>query len=136
MRRNDEIQSALIAYLKLQSVITAQLLPAGALEIREDQWQGTDFVYPNIRVRLLTNVPASGNCNYSTVTLEIQAYTEDASSFHADMISGIINGVLNKRSFVSNGVHFSLSTTNLVPAIRKDTRTWQSSVLMRGTISG
>lgn len=133
MRRNDEIQSAIVAYIKARSSITDELT-AGATEVRENEWQGTEFTYPNIRVRLISN--AGTDCERSDISLGIEVFSEEASSFEADRIAGIINGVLHKRSFASNGIQFNLITTNLVPAFRKDTRTWQSEVLMRGIASG
>lgn len=135
MKRNDEIQAALVAYIKARSAITDEL-PAGATEVRENEWQGTEFTYPNIRVRLINNYATENGCARSDITLGIDVFTEDASSRVADRIAGIINGVLHQRSFSSNGIQFNLTTTNLVPAFRKDDRTWQSSVLMKGTASG
>lgn len=134
MRRNDEIQAAIVAYLKARSAITDEL-PAGAEEIRENEWQGTEFTYPNVRVRLISNM-AYTECARSDITLGIEVFTEDASSRVADRIAGIINGVMHQRSFSQDGMQFNLTTTNLVPAFRKDARTWQSEVLMKGTASG
>jgi len=61
MLRNDEIQTAIVAYLKTKTAITSLLItednPTGLVEIREDQWQGTEFDYPNIRVRMIGNSP-------------------------------------------------------------------------------
>ena len=51
---NNEVQAAIIARLKAQTTVTAEVL---ATEIREDQWQGTEFSYPNIRVKMLHNRP-------------------------------------------------------------------------------
>lgn len=135
MKRNDEIQAALVAYLKARSAITDEL-PAGATEIRENEWQGTEFTYPNVRVRMISNNAAFGGCDRSDITLGIEVFSEQASSREADRIAGIINGVMHQRSFSSSGIQFNLTTTNLVPAFRKDDRTWQSEVLMKGTASG
>lgn len=136
MRRNDEIQAALIAYIKLRSSITDEL-PDGSDEVRENEWQGTEFTYPNIRIRLISNTPQnSDNCGRSDIAVGIEVFSELASSIEADRIAGIINGVLNQRSFSQSGIQFNLSTTNLVPAFRKDKLTWQSEVLMKGTAAG
>jgi len=51
---NADIQAAIVAKLKASTQVTAKV---SALEIREDQWQGTEFVYPNIRVRMISNRP-------------------------------------------------------------------------------
>jgi hypothetical protein len=132
--RNNQIQKEIIAKLKASSTVIAVVISA---EIREDQWQGTEFSYPNIRVRMISNKPDSAsNCFRTSVVLSIQVFSEDASSSEADDIAGIINDVLHDHPFSSSGLHFSLRTTNLVPAIRSDTRTWRSEVLMAGIVNG
>jgi hypothetical protein len=132
--RNNQIQQEIIAKLKASTTVTAEVT---AEEIREDQWQGTDFSYPNIRVKMISNKPdASSNCFTAAVTLSIQVFSEDASSYEADDIAGIINDVLHDHPFSSSGLKISLRTTNLVPAIRSDVRTWRSEVLMAGIVSG
>ena len=131
---NDLVQTALIARLKANaSIITA----VTADEVREDQWQGTDFVYPNIRVHIISNVPDRGaDCNKATVDVSFLVFTEDDTSRHADRIAGIINTVLHDVNFLQSGLRFTLHTTNLVPAIRSDTRTWMAEAKMSGTVSG
>lgn len=141
MLTNKEIQAALIAYLKGQSTITSEVTHTveskSIVDIREDQWQGRDFAYPNIRVKLISNTPLwSGECNSYRIYFGIQVFTEDDSSLNADRIAGIINSILHSRSFSTSGIAFSLRTTNLVPAIRSDIQTWRSEVLMTGVASG
>jgi hypothetical protein len=131
---NDAIQASIIAKLKASTTVTAEV---GSSEIREDQWQGTEFVYPNVRVRMINNVPTMGsNCLRANIDLSILVFTEDDSSRNADRIAGIINTVLHESSFTSSGLQLNLHTTNLVPAIRSDTRTWRSEVRMSGTAAG
>jgi len=65
MLRNDEIKKGLVSDAKTRSDITNEV---DSSEIRESQWQGTDFAYPNIRIRVLNNRPLSGrNCNVSQI---------------------------------------------------------------------
>lgn len=138
MRRNDEIQAALVSYLKSKTSITDLLTIGGssASEIREDQWKGVDFKYPAIRIRLISNVPINPQCNYSQVEISFMVFSEKQSSFEADKIAGIINDILNGHSFTSNGIAFTFTTTNLIPAIAQDETTWRSEVLTRATASG
>lgn len=139
MPRNDEIQSALVTYLKTLTAITSLLVTAdntvGANEIREDQWQGTEFDYPNIRVRMISNVPLGNNyeCAESTFTVSAMAFSQDYSSWEADKIAGIISTSLNGKSFMQGSVQFYLRTTNLIPAVRSDMHTWRAECLMQGT---
>lgn len=131
--RNDLVQGALIDYLKNQSDVTGELSTSD--EIREDMWQGTEFVYPNIRLRLMSNAPFV-DCNKALIRLSWEVYSEKQSSAEADKICGKIRLVLHNKSFSSNGLHFHLSCTDVIPAIRRDARTWRSECLMRGTVSG
>ena len=131
---NDLVQIALIARLKASNSIVVAVT---ADEVREDQWQGTAFIYPNIRVQIKDNRPDRGaDCNKATVDVSFLVHTEDDTSRHADRIAGIINVVLHDISFLQSGLRFTLHTTNLVPAIRSDTRTWTAEVRMSGTVSG
>ena len=131
--RNDQVQAALVAYAKGKSNITDQVT---ADEVREDQWQGTEFTYPNIRIRMIDNAPVAGKGCRQDLELSWMVFTEDSSSLEADKIAGIISTELHTRQFSSNNFAFGLRTTNVVPAIRIDERTWRSEVLMSGTVSG
>jgi hypothetical protein len=131
---NADIQAAIVAKLKASTQITAKV---SSLEIREDQWQGTEFVYPNIRVRMISNRPyESEDCTIIDFTVGIQVHTQDASTYEADTIAGIIANVLHGHPWSTSSLLISLRTTNLVPAIRSDIRTWRSEVLMTGLASG
>lgn len=139
MQRNDLIQSALVAYLKSKATILAELKNTD--EIREDQWQGKEFSYPNIRVRLISNIPLQNECDGSTVVASILVFSEEASSYQADRIAGIINQALcgtngKGKSFEYQSIRFSTFPQNLIPAIRQDTRTWRSEVLVTMTVNG
>lgn len=132
LRSNDEIQAALLTYIRSKATITAVIT---STEMREDQWQGTAFTYPAIRIRMISNVPSSTQCNYNNISLSFLVFTEDASSQNADRIAGIISQALHDRSFSSNNIAFYLKTTNLIPAIRSDKTTWRSEVMMNGMVS-
>ena len=135
MLRNDQIQEAWVAYLKSKADILAELDDND--EIREDMWQGSQFTYPNIRVRLISNTPeASRDCNFHSIVISTMAFSEDASSQQADRIAGIIMTILQDTQFTSNGIAFGVRTTDLVPAIRSDQRTWRSEAIMSIRASG
>lgn len=135
MLRNDQIQSAIIDRLKGNTSILALLSSSG--DIKEDQWQGTSFVYPAVRLQLNSNQPlGDANCRHSTISLSILVYTEDDNSLLVDKIAGIINNELHDKQFSSSGIAVSLRTTNLVPAVKSDVRTWRSQILMTGIASG
>ena len=130
---NNQVQAAIVARLKAQATVTAEVV---ATEIREDQWQGTDFSYPNIRVKMLHNRPQEDNCNKTLVDVSVQTFSEDASSLPTDRIAGIISNVLHTVQFQSGSLHVSLRVVDLVPSVRSNARTWMSEVLLAGIVSG
>jgi len=142
MITNEDVQSALIAYLKSKSSITNELVDIdgvslGAEEIREDQWQGNSFGYPNIRVRMISNIPIgdSDQCDASNIAVSIMAFSEMASSKTAERISGIIGASLHAKSFEQSGLSITLRTTNLIPAVKTDRNTWRAECLMSGVVT-
>jgi len=138
--RNDQVQYAIVDYLKngtACSTVRDQLSDTD--EIREDQWQGTAFSYPAIRVRMIWNkprVPQDSNCSQANIRLSIEAYSEQDSSQQADRISGIIHSVLHARQFANQSVNLMLRTINLVPARRLEENVWKAECMMEGTASG
>ncbi len=131
---NNEIQAALVAKLKAETTVLAGLSDTD--EIREDQWQGTEFSYPAIRVRVISNVPLkNSNCDQTNLNVGFQVFSEDASSMQADEIAGIINVALHDKPFLQSGLLIALRTDDLIPAIRS-MRTWKCEVLMNGIVSG
>ena len=131
MLDNDDIQAGLVAYLKAQTAIT-DLLSASA-DIKEDQWQGTTFVYPAVRVDLGPQLPR-GDCNASEITFSILCFDENASSQSTDELAGTVNNELHKKAFTNNSVRFSIYSQGLIPAIRMDDRTWRSEATFRATV--
>jgi hypothetical protein len=134
--RNDQIQAAIIAYLKNQSDITDSLSPNDADEIREDQWQSKNFTYPNIRLRLISNDMDMAQCDLHSVLFSCLCFSEEYSSQQADEIAGIIGITLHERSFVSNTIAFTTTVTDLVPAIRIGEQTWRSEAILNAKVSG
>ena len=137
--RNDEIQASIVAYLKGIYAIYSQLVipdfPTGTpTEIREDQWQGTEFDYPNIRVRMISNFPTTDNpdCSDTAITVSIMVFSQEYSTQEADRIAGIISTYVSGKSFSQAGVSVYLRTTNLIPAVRSDIHTWRAECLMSG----
>ena len=133
---NNSIQKNVISRLKATAALVNELVAvdSSANEIREDQWQGTEFIYPNIRVRMIRNNPDgdTDDCNGSTVEVGIMVFTQDYSSLEADKIAGIISSSLHGKTYSANNVELFLRTTNMIPAIRADRTTWRSECLMQG----
>lgn len=116
MINNAQIQAAWITETKSKANITA-LVPAA--EVREDLWKGTDFTYPNIRVRLgdLTPTAQNANCNTYRQTASLLVFIEQKSSKQADEIAGTIATEYIGKSFTENGVRvYGITLASLVPA--------------------
>jgi len=137
--RNDQVQAGLVSYLKSKTAVTSQLInkinTTGADEIREDSWEGSEFTYPNIRVRLISNVPVDDGCLLGRVAVSFMCNSEEYSSQQADRIAGIIADTLHGTSFNSNNIVFSARITNVVPARKTDIRTWTSEAIFSMLVS-
>lgn len=131
MIRNDQIQAALVTKLKATSIVTSQLTTAD--EIREDQWSGTTFVYPNIRVNLISNRPFDP-CRQQ-FDVSFMSFSESDNSEEADKIAGIIATALDDISYIADGMLISLAVTDVLPAFRSDVRTWRAEAKFQGLIS-
>lgn len=141
MLRNDQIQAGLISKLKANVTILAELVDANGVdvseEIREDQYKGTDFSYPNIRVRLISATPlADKDCKHIRFSISFQVFSEKDSSEQADKIAGIINNEFHGKQFTANSIAYSTRLVSLVPAVSDGMRTWRSEVVMSGIASG
>lgn len=134
LKRVDEIQMGLVAYLKSKTTITNLLYNDDADMVKEYNWKGTYTHYPCLRVRIMPPVSTVGNCNGSVFNAGIMIFSEDASSYEANYIAGIIANIMG-RGFYSSGVAFAVSLTNIIPAIAQDERTWRSEILINGIAS-
>jgi hypothetical protein len=130
---NEQFKAAIIAEMKGRSVITSVL--SSVEEIRESQYQGTTYGYPNVRVRVIENVPYGSSGCYHKIQVGIQVNSEEKSSKEADHISGIIGKELHDSSFSQNGITISLRLTNLIPSLRVETQTWRSELLLTAIAS-
>lgn len=132
----DVIKGVLISYLKTVTEITDELETVN--EIREVNWKGTTHIYPNIRLRIIRNIPQDGEC---AVDLSVGwlVFTEDQSSAKCDEISGIIatyfKGKQFSTSFEGNNYHISLGRVTLIPAVSVGVLAWRSEVVTEGYLS-
>ena len=136
MVSNADIQGAWISKLKANATITA-LVPA--VEIREESWKGTDFVFPNIRVKLgnLTPQNPNKNCQVFNSKVQILVFTEEKSSKQADQIAGVIATEFWGTTFTSNSVRFAgITLESISPAEipEGDSNSWMSSVNLSATV--
>ena len=133
MKSSEDIQAALLTYLKAQTSITGLLSDTN--EIREDQWQARNFIYPNVRIDLGIQRPELSHGCPSSVTGSVLCFSDQNSSKQADDMAGAAAATLHQKAFTRGGIRFSMMrVTDLVPAIRVDDRTWRSQVIFQAIL--
>lgn len=132
MISNADIQKALITRLKADSGVTTLL--NGDAEIREGQWQGRTFTYPNIRVAIGAQVPRTEMepCTWMIVSFQILCMSEERSSAEADQLASAVNNALHDSSWdvADDGFRFhKIRSAGLQSATRMSERIWRANAL-------
>ena len=125
MISNNDIQEAIVAKLKADALLTSAL--ATSAEIREDQFQGNDYKYPCVRVKIGEQVPKIPNCPIYSQSFIVQAMSELDSSKESNNVAYLVSEAI-KRGFTYKHVRFIMISRTLVEAVRNDTRTWLAEV--------
>lgn len=127
MLPNNEIQADIVAKLKASTLVTALVTAA---EVREIQWKGTSFVYPNIRVALGKQVPVDNlTCPIVKMPFDVVCFSENASSKEADKIAYAVMVALDGKHFTGTYVRFIyLASNGILSAEAEDETTWRSVV--------
>lgn len=138
----------MISHASFQEQVIDKLQAFGALtlivpvvEIRESQYQATEFTYPNVRVDTRSQIPeGTGKCR-PTISIEnfaVLAYSEDDSSLECEQICfqivEALFGAQLEDTTPSQGPTWRTETVNLVQvnAPRRLTeRTWRGEVIFR-----
>jgi hypothetical protein len=78
MIANNYLQADLIAALKADTALVAEL--GDDARIKEQQWAGTGFDYPAIRLRLARQVPEGrSNCDHNILSFSVLVFAEGGS---------------------------------------------------------
>lgn len=131
----EQAQAAIISYLKS---ITALVVAIGnASQIKEYFWQGTDFVYPGVRLQMgIQKAQGEPNCGKWLLPFYVLCFSEQKSSKQCSQIASIVATIHGKQPGVLNGVDFvRFYVDTLVPPIRQDEQTWRSEVIAHSTIN-
>lgn len=128
---DETIQQAIVAKFKTLAPFTSSLGQVTSTEVREFDWQGAEFSYPNIRIELEENIPyfdEQRNCTLQRVEFSAYIYSEQKSSKECSQIkTSVLNGFTT--GFTSNSVKFlEPRILENIPALREDSRTWRSQV--------
>lgn len=138
----------MISHASFQEQVIDKLQAFGALtlivpavEIRESQYQATEFTYPNVRVDVRTQTPEGiGKCRptISIETFAVLAFSEADSSLECEQICfqivEALFGAQLEDTTPSQGPNWRTETVNLVQvnAPRHLTeRTWRGEVVFR-----
>lgn len=129
MKSDELIQADLITKLKSLSSVTAI---TGVNEIKELQWQGDSFTYPNVRLDLESNeyeFDEQERCNLWRVEFSIYIFSQERSSKQCSTIKGLIENSLTGLGFTGVNAKYSrLRLIDNIPAVREDERTWRSQL--------
>ena len=131
----EQVQAGLITYLKgLTALVTAL---GSSSQIKEYFYQGTDFVYPGVRL-MMGSAKAEGepNCNKWLLPFYVMCYSEQKSSKQASQLASIVGSIHGKQPGSLNGVKFTrIYVDAMVPPIRQDELTWRSEVICHSIIT-
>ena len=107
---NDLIQAGVVAKLKSDTTLISYLATFSAgTEVREAEYQSREFVYPNVRVELGTQIEEGDPPCYSLISLTIYSYSEADSSQQVNHLAGLVNAVLDRKSTRLNSSHIQKS---------------------------
>lgn len=122
----NDIQAAFIYSLKADALITGTL---GNYDIREDEWQGKEFVYPNLRVDVGDLIPQlTEPCDQIKVAVNIIVFTESDSSASANYLASLIADKYHRHNFKYGLRKYSTVSTRIGAAKRINERTWKAVV--------
>lgn len=123
-------QEVWIADIKSYSaVLNSGTYPFGTFpeEVRESEWQGTDFIYPNIRVGL-DFIPSINGCGPDAADVYLDIFAEDKSSKLASSIASTLYGLYHKKPFTRNGIRFSVVVVRKITKPERSIYAWMSRV--------
>lgn len=125
------VQVAIVAKLKADIDLVAWLTARSVSdEIREAQWQGTDFSYPAVRVDLGVQVPKGDHCytKNARISFIILSYAEGPSSKACNELAALVNSSLLGKSIVGTGFHSGLiQSDGLQPATFVVENIWRAT---------
>lgn len=129
---DEAIQAGIISRIKSLAPYTSSFGSVDSGEVREWDWQGENFVYPNLRVDLEDNAPYFDEqlrCTLQRVEFSVYIYSEQRSSKECSQIKTNINNSLIGLGFTVNGVKYSdPRLIESIPAIRETERVWRSQL--------
>lgn len=133
---NDQVKAAIVAQTKLTTSLVPRL-PDGTQGIRESDWRGDVFQYPNVRISLETQTDATPDSDCTPVIQDwsVHVFSEKHSSLETDQLAGLVAVYFKGLNFTQNGIRFlRVQVLENIPAIQEDERTWRAQVRCRSIV--
>lgn len=124
MTTGNDVQAAVVAHAKSKTSLTSLL--SSASQIKELEWQGTDFVYPGVRISVDFYPPINGCQPRADVFFDV--FSEQKSSNEASTIAGVIQDIYHRHPFTQSSVKFFSVIVNKVSKPDRTIYGWQSRV--------
>ena len=118
----DLLQAEIVSILRADATVIAAL-PEVANGVREMQWKGTAFQYPNVRVQrpALQLQPNGGSCEHriADALVSISVHSKRDSSIIAQQILGFVESALRGRTITTAALRatqlYVVSMTSVTP---------------------
>ena len=127
----EEIQAAILSLMKSQG----ELVSAVQLEIREDNWMGTTFVYPAYRVAVNTLSPqTNGECRplIFEVAWAVYCFSESTSSKQSAYLAGLVAAALMGKQLKSTTIvpvtRINIPDSGIMMPVPEGERFWRAEV--------
>lgn len=107
-------------------------ITTGTSDIREFEWQGDEFTYPNIRLDLEDNryeFNEQERCALQTIEFSVYVYSEQRSSKQCSYIKGLVANALVGLGFTGTYAKYTrIRLLENIPAMRVSEREFRSQL--------
>jgi hypothetical protein len=131
----EQVQAGLITYLKSLTALVTAL--GNSSQIKEYYYQGTDFVYPGVRLQMgIARAEGEPDCGRWLLTFYVLCFSEQKSSKECAQLASIVGRIHGAQPGKLNGISFTrIYVDQMVPPIRQDELTWRSEVICHSIIT-
>jgi len=120
---DETFKASWIASLKSKTSITTLV----GDEIREIEYQATDWIYPNIRVSV-EFMPSINRCGPNDANITIECYSAEKSSKQSAHIASVVQQLYHGHPFTSVGIMFNTVIVRKVHNPDRSIFAWMTKV--------
>lgn len=126
---NADIQESIVTKLKADTNLTTWLAArSSANEIREDEWQGSDFAYPNVRIEVVQQEDMGDPPCHILTLFNVFSYAEGYSSLDCDVLSGLVRAALRGKHLTGTGfMSLKIALEGSPGAVQAGDRIWRAT---------